>query len=302
MALSYNTLSALPRLRSYADAAAHEARVKPIRGDKDKCKPVGKRNQKWYNIKRLGDGTITINQGDNPLLHYLPNGDLHITPRWTSASTNEIITEITGMQTWTERGMWIRHAAGTAKLRVGRYNYKIANYEPAEPNVFTPSGRPYDPWVAANPQQLVTHVVNRKGANAVRARYAEAIKYIISIAKLRRDNHPTDEERVEALIDMVPEDERVRVRTTQWYLNAYCPAPGDNWRFRKEHALKLAELMRSDNLGDHYKAYLWIEQGGPIKENINYCLMLAHPDEWLEKRLVPDGEKAIDRYAKVFNT
>ena len=50
------------------------------------------------------------------VLAYYPDGTLQISPRWTSASTNEMITEITGMETWTERGVWLRPAADAYKL------------------------------------------------------------------------------------------------------------------------------------------------------------------------------------------
>lgn len=52
MALSWNTIAALPRLYTYADADRRERETKPVRGDEQQRKPLGRRNQKWRHIKR----------------------------------------------------------------------------------------------------------------------------------------------------------------------------------------------------------------------------------------------------------
>ena len=314
MALAWDTLWALPRLRTYEEAAAWEAKITPIRGDKHGTKPVGKRSQKYRHIRRLDGGVIGIFEGwyrepeflgvADAVLAYYPDGTLQISPRWTSASTNEMITEITGMETWTERGVWLRHAQGVCKLNIGKgWDHATRRCRPADkPNLFKPAPAPHRGWVPAEPEGITTHVVNRRGAKEVRARYEPALAYVRALDKLRKDSPPTHQERVKALIDRVPAHLHNDVHKYEWTFRACVPpVSGYSHPFTRTHALEVVELLSSPAPEDHYKAYLWLEWGADeITKHIDKALMLAHRDEWLMEKHNEPGVQAIDRYAWAF--
>ena len=50
MALAWDTYRAIPMLNNYAEAKQHHDNIVPIRGDQHKLRPVGRRDQKWFNI------------------------------------------------------------------------------------------------------------------------------------------------------------------------------------------------------------------------------------------------------------
>jgi len=98
MALSYDTIYAMPRLMTYADADRRERETKPIRGDEHQRKPLGRRNQKYRHIKREADNSITIHTHgwraeSYPLIQFYPNGEIHVLgyPYWNKAAENEVI-------------------------------------------------------------------------------------------------------------------------------------------------------------------------------------------------------------------
>ena len=304
MSLSYTTLRAIPHLPTYEAAATYESNIKPIRGCPNQTKPLGRRNQKDRSIKRLEDGSIVITHGwpSDETLRYYPGGTLHITyPAGSDASLNEVITRVTGIRVWTERGIWARTPSGTTSLRQRRYRggQQVPGYEP---NVFVkdPAGN----WVADNPLTLTTHVVNRKGANAVRARYAAAISYIKALYKLRKDSPPTKEEAIEVFYDWFTSDaERENASNYGiWHLRRTLPTPG-SYAFTSLNAKTFVNLLSSEDPGDHYKCYLWLWVSSGNHEasgGLEKALIQAHHDEWLVECAVPAGEKAHDRYAWAF--
>lgn len=309
MALSWNTLRALPRLYTYADADAWERDTKPIRGDKDGRKPLGRRNQKWRHIKREADNSIAIYvQGwleqDYPLIRFCPNGEIHVTTKayWNKAAENEVTACVLGTNVFTEQGRaWIRHADGFSPLpampKAQWVNDKYAlTGEPPEPAIFirTEQGQ----LKLINPPTLTRHVVSRKAAKQVRERYTDGINYVKALLKLRRDHLPTWEEIRAAFPDKLTEEDM----KYYWQRRTKLPGVLDSY-FTHDHAREIAALLASPEPGEQYKAYLWIQLGttseGAVK-NIDKVLMMIHPDEWFVEREVPVGKKAHDRYAWAF--
>lgn len=101
MALNWRTLAALPRLYTYADADGRERETKPVRGDEQQRKPLGRRNQKWRHIKREADNSVSIyitGWMHNPLptIRFYPNGEIHVLgcPYWFKAAENEVIEAV----------------------------------------------------------------------------------------------------------------------------------------------------------------------------------------------------------------
>lgn len=319
MALNWNTIGALPRLYSYADADRHERETKPIRGDKNGTKPLGRRNQKYRSIKRLPDDSIAIYEGGYwrgpdyhaPLLRYYPNGELHILAECynNKATSNEVITRVTGMTTYTEQyRAWVKYDGGTVPLArrpqpvwCSETNKWLPSTEEPNPTIFVLNER--GNWVCKNPPKLATHVVNRQGAKAVRARYANAIDYVATLRKLKDEHTVTDQQMVEGFPEVC--DEAVQrnpdfdPRKYAWHIYNHLP-PVTVHQFDYTHAAKLATLLGSDDPADNYRAYLWLSYRAyadtDLRKRAERVLMMHHHDEWLTLREHEAGTKVIDRY------
>ena len=288
--LSYNTLRAIPYLPDYDAAARWERDTKPIRGDADATKPLGNRRQKYIGIKREADGAIAIIYVRTPIVRYFPDDTMAIySTMYPQASTQEIISEVTGLHLYTDaRKTWVRHAGGeTPLLERKRRDVEV-------PNFFRWS-KAASQWVCTNPPELTTHVVNRKRANAVRARYAEALKYIEALDKLM-DTKPKQDEVLAAFEDVIPEQARLH----WWQWREYLPDMNTK-RFSHKHAADFIKLLESPEPGEQYKAYLWTTIGGnKARPAAERALMMQYRDEWFDEAEVPAGKKAIDRYEWAF--
>lgn len=314
MTLSWNTIAALPRLYTYADADRRERETKPVRGDEQQRKPLGRRNQKWRHIKREADNSVSIYitgwmQNPLPTIRFYPNGEIHVLsyPYSLKATENEVIEAVLGTTVYTEqRKAWIKHVGGESPLReapkpvwcrdTGTY---LASTTKPEASIFVRNER--NGLVLLNPPKLTTHVVSRKAANQVRERYAEGIAYVRAMSKLRRDNLPKWEEMVEAF----PERFEGVEAQYHWQRREAMPRVMDGHRFKHEHAAIIVNLLASTTPADQYKAYLWLQNGVGagdeyVSKAIDRVLMLHHHDEWFVEREVLVGEKKHDRYAWAF--
>jgi hypothetical protein len=317
MSISYNTYYSMPYLPDYAAASAHEAAVKPIRGDAEGRKPLGRRDQKWRRIQREDGGSIIISddwRGDALAawyIRYTPDNELHIYDVcWSNKAThNEVILRVTGLNLFTEAGrMWARYDGGTVPVSArarprwvwdeeayaGRY---IKEGTEPEPTIFVRNER--GNWVCKNPARIITHQVDRKGAKAVRQRYAAGLTYIKALASLRRDNIPKREELVAAFRDTLLKD--VKDEDLKYYYQTDNEVPPvTDHRFTRARAAQLAAFIGSDDPGDQYKAFLWLMHGAYETEaalnRAERVLTMHHHDEWLKKVEHEPGSKAIDRY------
>jgi hypothetical protein len=320
MALGYNTYYALPHLRDYAEASKWEQDVKPIRGDELQRKPLGRRDQKWRRIRREEDNSIVILEdwGQSPpfanwYIRYTPNGELHLydDAPWCKASRNEVMQRVTGITAYTQAGRaWASYDGGVVPLNQrSRKRWENGKYvkegKDPEPSIFVRNERGY--WVCKNPPTIMTHVVNRKGAKAVRQRYASGLAYVDALAKLRGNDVPKHEELVAAFRDTLLKELSDEELRAHWSIRNKVPPVWSHGRFNSfthNHAEQLATLLGSYDPGDQYKAYVWLmrdeyENGRAIK-NAEKVLMMVHHDEWLTKREAPAGKKAIDRYKWAF--
>lgn len=305
MSLAYNTLNAIPRLSCYAEADRWEKNTKPIRGDAENTKPLGKRNQKYRSIRREFDGSITIRLDSSVPIQFMPDNTLRIRDVAYSnkATDNEIITEVTRMRVHTDSGRaWIRYDGGTAPLHQapkGKYVsgsgwvYPKVDIEPW--STFEKNDR--GNWVYINPPSLTTHTVNRRAAKELRARYQTGITYINTLDRLRDYKMPAQDEYHAAFADRIPEG------TTHWWNIRHClPSTGDR-RFSHTHAAEIAGLLLSEDPSEQYKAYLWLRlttNNAALSTDAERVLMMHHHAEWFNERQVPTGEMAIDRYLWAF--
>ena len=317
MALNWTTYYAMPHLPDYAAASAHEVAVKPIRGDAEGRKPLGRRDQKWRRVKRTDDGSIIIYDDwgapDRWYIRFTPDNELHLYDVcWGQKAThNEIIQRVTGITTFTEaHRMWAHTAGSTVPISAPprlkwvwdektKQNIYMKNGEDPEPSIFVKNER--GQWVCKNPERATTHRVSRKGAKAVRARYAAGISYIKALTQLRRDDAPKHEEVVAAFRDTLLKDVPDPDLKYYWSVGQVIP-PVSERRFTHGHAAVLAGLIASDDPGDQYKAFLWLQRDGldSVHRHVDRVLMMRHPDEWFAEIEHEPGVKAIDRYKWAF--
>lgn len=312
MALNYKTYYAMPYLASYEEASKYEASVKPIRGDDQQRKPLGRRNQKWRRIQREMDNSITIYDWyDEWLICYHPNGELHLRDKayWNKASQNEVMQRVTGLHCRTEAGrVWVRYDGGITPLmpmakRVfdAQAGVWVKQGDDPEPTIFVKNER--DNWVCKNASSIITHVVDRKGSKAVRQRYAAGLGYIKALASLRKDSIPKHEELVDAfrdtLLGHLPKGEEV-----YYYRTRQIIPPVGHHMFTHTHAAYLAGLIGSKDPNDQYKAFLWLMREEYVTKTVlrraDAVLMMHHHDEWFKECEHAPGSKAIDRYKWAF--
>jgi hypothetical protein len=312
MAINYNTYYSMPRLHDYAEASKWEQDVKPIRGDDEKRKPLGRRNQKYRHIKREEDGSIAIYDcWRRWTLRYTPDGELHIydVGYWNKSTQNEVIERVTGLICFTEAGRaWINYDGGTAPIpqRVKpKWNSDLCKYEDVPPGadpapaIFVKNER--GKWEHKNPVSIMTHVVSRKGAKAVRQRYATGISYVTALALLRGVEQPKHEEIIAAFKDTrlsgVSDED-----TKYWWSTRNRIPPVTDRYFKHEHAADVAALIASEDPTDQYRAYLWLSRDGneQLPKRIDKVLAMHHHDEWFVEREAPVGKKTIDRYEWAF--
>jgi hypothetical protein len=86
-----------------------------------------------------------------------------------------------------------------------------------------------------------------------------------------------------------------------WSVGQVIP-PVSERRFTHGHAAVLAGLIASDDPGDQYKAFLWLQRDGldAVHRHVDRVLMMRHPDELFVEIEHEPGVKAIDRYKWAF--
>lgn len=316
MALSWRTACAIPYLPDYAAAAKHEAETKPIRGDEEKRKPLGRRDQKYRQIKRLEDGSIGLYEWDysrlkQPFIQYMPNGDIRISEHgnWCKATYHDVLWEVLHLRAFTENHRtWVHYDGGVAALQPPqriKWSQEAQSWvelkPKPEPSIFRRNER--GNLVYINPPKIIKHVVDRRGAKAVRMRYMAALGYIEALTKLRKDDAPAWGEMARAFPERFGNaDEMQEAIKNPWRMREQLPSVG-NRNFKREHAVAIAALMASEDPGNHYRAYLWLHQNvtsDGVMRNAERVIAWAHRDEWFTEREVEAGCKAHDAYEWAF--
>ena len=320
MALGWRTLQAFPRLTSYADAAKREAETKPIRGRTPEVKPLGRRNQAYYSIKREESGDICIFVGHAPVLRYRPDDTLHIYDPgyWNKATYNDVICQVSGVPTTTNDGkMWASVDNGRYLIRPSpRHKYLgdgkyVEPIEPMPENIFKRvekfaqghvQARGYLTWSYVNPPALTAHAIRRKEMRMVRERYANFTAYATALDSIR-ERHPQPQEYGELFgLEFEVYDNGVTPYYS-WY-HPQMPPPPHRGEFTHTHAAELTALMLSEDATDNYRAYLWLNvrrdwlhAKTTIADIIDRVTIMHHHNEVLTTREATAGRVTRDRYA-----
>ena len=175
----------IPTIRDYAAAVKHEASIKPIRGDANNTKPIGKRSRKQFNIrKEEATGDIIVRMRSTDVIRYCHQGDVVVTNGgWPTASTHSFIYAVLGLMIRTFNNKSFVECYYTPKGQT-----ESVKGEFCLPNNRLVTFRRIDhKWHSTEVSMPSIHVVDRKAANLVRKRYAEFRKYLSGMLKLRSE-------------------------------------------------------------------------------------------------------------------
>ena len=291
--------SGIPQVNDYATALKLWEDTKPIRGRAVDTRPLGYRRNDHYLINKLPDGAVQCILYQTPVVIFHENGEVHIKhDGWNSVSTCNFIGEVLGIHSFI-----YNH-----KLCVG-FNY--GNYVvPVEGLTIKRNAT----WVyePVNPVPVMSHALNRKGANNVRARYKPFTTYLSSMCKLKAGSD-------------YPQSELVRV----FGLNKYKqPNMGDlsrdnynEWEDSVKPFFEWVSDTKEETQNDSfYKGLLlmaksfgvenWVrggsqEEGYALTERkalkaFDELVIGFHRDETLEEKVLPEGVVNKDSYGKYF--
>lgn len=310
MALSWTTLRTIPSLHTYEAAAAHEANVKPIRGDKYNTKPLGRRDMKFNYIRRLECGDIVVgrgwpgeeSEGASHIVRYHVDGTITLyANRWRQKATrNDIIGALLPgyCKTYGGKAWYVTHGTNTPLKTYERGGTRFKHDERG-------ALRPVD----SNVGEVITHVLNRKAIKEGLAPYQQFLGFAVGMLRVRGCEPPSHSE----LVDVVGKEEAQRLDPEHWSTRREGK--------QAEAAAGLLALMRSEEPEDNYKAYVVMARNIPFhgpylsRPGSGYSRALDDRDEtwrnkmvsylcWsdLEKYLVrkvhTDGKLHKDRYAQ----
>lgn len=255
--------SGLSLISSYETAVAREAGITPLRGSGPNAglKPLGKRTKTYLTIRKnektedviirlyrtdiirfeKGTGKIWVNHGGYP-----------------TQTTNGVLTALLPAYF---SGGWVNcHCEG------------LRGYFPLKdgPNAF---------WRASDgglrmvePNYPVVHRVNRKGANAVRKRYAELRTYVRGVLKLRKGVLPASAGRVyNAFTMLTSPDHEERQLAVDWLcydsvVSRWAPNEGYKSALDADKAMRaLDKLLFAQHRDEVYEA-VTVKTGSFVKD------------------------------------
>lgn len=194
-----------PRLYTYQEAAAHEAKVKPIRGRVPECKPLGRRDCTGLTIRKDKRNIVVASYGTT--VTYRPGGAIDIKIDYRASNANRtLLRRLLGVQVLVCDGItWIEalDPANPDQKRTGFYPMKTKWVDPPvkrwRRRVYTATLRPVERLPAPsnywrNHEYTMDNIVyrkkrtmNRKGSAAVRARYKPFLTLLSGYLKMTAD-------------------------------------------------------------------------------------------------------------------
>jgi hypothetical protein len=194
-----------PRLHTYQEAAAHEAKIKPIKGRVPECKPLGRRDCPHLSIHKDKRNIVVSRWGMT--VTYRPGGAIDIRVEYSpSVSDMTLLRRLLGVQMFIRDGRtWIGalDPANPEQQRTGFYPMKTKFLEPPtaryrrrvytatlRPVAQTPEPRNYYSKYSYTMDNIVypkKRATDRKGAAAVRARYKPFLTLLSGYLKMTAD-------------------------------------------------------------------------------------------------------------------
>jgi len=186
----------IPFLRDYAAAAAHEAKILPIRGRATEIKPLGSRKKDYSRIRKADDGkggvNIEILWSDTPIVTFRPDGYIEVVGVTYSSSqgVQSRVLSDPGVLVCTHDGdPWIAGVLAPCGLDGDRRGAFPLRQK--EKNLFRREADGYLRYV--NPLYPTQHVVKRAEMNAIRKKYPDFRKFAHGMIKLQGNGSPMTE-------------------------------------------------------------------------------------------------------------
>jgi len=288
------------KIKTYEEALAHEASVKPIRGKT--IKPLHRRRDTHLTIrKRTGfnfEGEeVVIKMYNTDIVRYRPNGDIYVEiGGWMSQTTCQVLTDVLGadFHKYNNR-MWVRCDIPES------YTPHALPIDAHAPNIFRVNMS--NTLEFQNYKYPVVHTLSRQAANIVRKQYKSFRQYLTNNFKLRSDNGVTCTFEVNEFVHAFEIDDvygMPRLPNVQ--------VVGNKWTSKKAIAHYMA-LITNDGLGhkteDFYKAVLTTVGGNrhavtlkQLLKILDDCILYHHRDTVFVKKQVTTGAWAKDNYLR----
>lgn len=289
-------------LRDYAQAVAHAARVKPLRGDAQGRKPYGDRRHghRFYITDEGGKG-VAVTFHSTVIVRFMPEGTIRVDGTYRSKTTAEAIWQVLGA--WVsnhDSKMWIATDKGREPLRT---------------DVPTPMRRLHNNQLEmVEPTPVVVHKVDRKAMNAVWRRYAAFRDYLHVTLSLGGERGYS-QAHVAAILGVTPNFGATRTiislgnplyRVAALML-VDMMRPGADPDVWAKAAMELL-LVRNSYFAHHFdgepsptRCITYTDKDW-VMDHLRAVLRHAHRDEVFKEVEVPAGEIVKDRYGSYFSS
>ena len=278
------------KIKTYEEALAHEAAVKPIRGKT--IKPLHRRRDTHLTIRKEGE-EVVIQMYATDIVKYRPNGEIYVEINgWISMTTCQVLTDILGadFHKYNNR-IWVRCDIPES------YTPHALPVDAHAPNIFRVNMS--NTLEFQNYKYPVVNNLNRQAANIVRKQYKAFRQYLTNNFKLRSDDGLTCSFGVEEFAHAFETDD---VHGTPRLPNVQ--VVGNKWTSKKAIA-RYIELIQSPNTEDFYKAILTTVGGNRrsatlkgLLKVLDDCILYHHRDTVFVKKQVTTGVWAKDTYTR----
>ena len=178
----------LPRIRSYQEALRRLTTTKPIRGRTptnhrwgnkvNPCVPLGRRSDvDTYSIREGEGGDIELICYGRVVLTYKPDNKIIVTPSWMGLMESGMIERVLAVPAWLDRKK--------IGIKIDDERYVVAGGGAFVLESTKEAGE--DCLRVFKKDVIYSYYINRKGANNVRSRYSQFIKYYEGFISLRKE-------------------------------------------------------------------------------------------------------------------
>lgn len=301
--MSYNNRTGAysTKIKTYEEALAHEASVKPIRGKT--IKPLHRRRDTHLTIRRqtgfnFEGEEVVIKMYYTDIVKYRPNGEIYVEINgWISVTTRQVLINILGadFHKYNNR-MWVRCDIPES------YTTHALPIDAHAPNIFRVNMS--NSLEFQNFKYPVVHSLNRQAANIVRKQYKAFRQYLTNNFKLRSEDG--------GLTCSLGVGEFTRAFETA---NGFAGTVYGTPRLpviqvarNKEAIDRYIELIQSHDTEDFYKAMLitvgttiWKRHSVTLKgllKVLDDCILYHHRDTVFVEKQVTTGSWAKDNYLR----
>ena len=278
------------KIKTYEEALAHEAAVKPIRGKT--IKPLHRRRDTHLTIRKEGE-EVVIQMYATDIVKYRPNGEIYVEINgWISMTTCQVLTDILGADFHKYNNkVWVKCDIPES------YTTHALPIDSHAPNIFRVNMS--NTLEFQNYKYPVVNNLNRQAANIVRKQYKSFRQYLTNNFKLRSDDGLTCSFGVEEFAHAFETDDVYGVPRLP-----NVQVVGNKWTSKKAIA-RYIELIQSPNTEDFYKAILTTVGGNRrsatlkgLLKVLDDCILYHHRDTVFVKKQVTTGAWAKDTYSR----